>query len=397
MLKHLKTAAVIFLAALIFCGAAQAAVTESSVQTFHLGDTYTIIYSAASASDGGYFLGALHDGKLSILKTDKKGDTQWSTDVSGNYAHRIVSLKDGGCVAVTSDANSSYLYRFDKSGKILWETPLQEISVGISPIAVNENTIKLAGWFTETERGFTQTFALSNGAPANDQISLSDGFVPLSIIKDGDSYILVGETDTDKGSYTSSAWILKMKDGGVVEWKSTIRTECESPEIYGPGSAAYVVCKTNNGKYFVAGTGTPYNKDPMEISGVIWGAFVTADGVIESHKDLKGAIPYGAAQIGDSIIIAGVGWSAPLWFTINENWVFKDVKYPTDFNGAFYGFTEVSKNTVAMSGWSTKTGTYDGYLAEISDPDVKTASSPAPVIGIVLGCTAVLLFGRIRK
>ncbi|MDO5843785.1 MAG: hypothetical protein Q4Q53_01390 [Methanocorpusculum sp.] len=396
MLKHLKTAAVILLAALLLSCGVQAAAVENNPQTFHIGTEYTVIYSAAQASDGGYFLSVLYDDKLSVIKTEKgTNKTVWSTDVTGYYSHAISALSDGGCIVLTSAGDDSYLYKLDKNGKISWESPLIGISVGINPIVVSGNTLKLAGWFSDSKTGFTQTYELTNGAPANDQISLPDGIIPVSIIADGDSYVLVGETSAVASSYNSSAWILKMKNGGVVEWKTTIRTECENPEIYGPGSAAFVVCKTDDGGYFVSGTTTPFDKN--DINGIIWVAKITTDGTVEWQKDTRGAVPYGCVQIGTNYIVVGEGWSTPFWMTITQSGAIGELNYSEDYQGSFYTLTSVSKNTAAAVGWSTETGELNGYLVELKDPDVK-ASSPAPVIAVILGISlaagAAVLFGR---
>ncbi|MDO5846036.1 MAG: hypothetical protein Q4Q04_03835, partial [Methanocorpusculum sp.] len=325
-MKKLLLAGVTFLtAALLLTGGAAAGLSENLNVTYHIGESYTDIQSADAAADG-YYLAVLHDGIISLMKTDANGKQVWSCDnLTGNEARGVTALSEGGCVFLTTDGTDSTLYRVSADGKVVYELPLPGIGIGANPIVVSGGQIKLAGWFTDTDRGFTQSFLLSTGAPANDQLTLPENRVPSSIIADGDAYILVGGTSGKAGNASSEAWIMKMKNGGVIVYDKVIRTGYKDAQ-YGNGSAAFVVCKTSDGGYAVAGSATPF--DLTTVNGLIWAAKLTADGDVVWDKDLKGQIPAGIAQIGSQYIIAGFGWSAPFYITLTEGGATAEVVYP---------------------------------------------------------------------
>lgn len=398
MFKMLKITAVILFAVLMFCGFAHAALVESNAQTFTLGEKYTMICAAEPAGNGEYIAGALHDGNLTVFKTDKNSKKLWSIDLDGNYVHSIKSLSDGGCIVISSAGDNLCLYKLDKDGKAVWVTPLAGVCAGVNPISVSNDKIKFAGWFADTKTGFTQSFSLSSGAPANDQLKLEDGFVPLSIIQDGNSYVLVGETDTAPISRSSKAWILKMNDGGKVEWKTVIRTQSDLPKVYGPGSAAFAVCKAEGGEYFVCGTSTPYNVSYSEIEGVIWGAKISSSGDVKWHKDLSGSIPYGVEMLGRDYVVAGIGWDTPFLMSVTEGGAIGEINYSEDkkISGGYATFAKVSENKAVAGGWLVDGTDVKGYLAECENSGV--AKTPAPVFGALAGlATWLALIGLKRR
>ncbi|MCK9312755.1 MAG: hypothetical protein M0P20_01695 [Methanocorpusculum sp.] len=395
MSRRINAVFVLLLAAVLFCGAGQAALTENLNLTYDLGDYYTDIMSVNVTNDGGYYLGVLHDGNLSLLKTDANGKELWSTNVTGTEFRSIVTLSDGGCLYVTALGTDTYLCRSDASGKISYELPLIGIGAGISPVVVSGEKIKFAGWFWETDTGFTQSFLLSNGTPADDQLSLPDGRIPVSMIRDSDgSYVLVGGTTSDINQTSTEAWIMKIKDGNVPAWTSVLKTNALQTEYYGNGSTAYVVCAADDGGYFVAGTTSAYNLTYSY--GIIWGAMVSADGKVSWEKEFRGAVPYGVARIGTDYLIAGIGWGAPLWLTVTSGGALVDVVYP-NASGQFSSAVQTSSGSVVLAGWSSLTGSPDGYLIGISDGS--TTTSPAPVAGLIIGLAgaALVAFGGAKR
>ena len=381
MSRRINGVFLLLLAAVLFCGAGQAALTENLNQSYHIGDRYTDILSISVTNDEGYYLGILHDGNLSLMKTDAKGKKIWSTDVTGSEFHSITPLSEGGCLYVASLGNDTYLGRFDQTGKIIYELPLIGIGAGVQPVVVSGNTIKFAGWFWDTDTGFTQSFLLSDVTPANDQLSLPKGRIPLSMMKSDDgAYVLVGGGTSNTSAVSSEAWIMKIKDGGTVVWNTVIKTSSLQPEYYGPGSAAYALCEGEDGGYFVAGTTSPY--DLSTACGVIWGSMISSEGTVVWEKEFRGAIPYGVAKIGDDYIIAGTGWNAPLWMTLSSGGALLEVVYP-DVTGQFNSVAQVSSGSVVMSGWSVLSGSPEGYLVGLSDGSVP--ASPIPTVGIILG------------
>ena len=381
MSRRVNAVFLLLLAAVLFCGAGQAALTEDLNQTYHIGDYYTDILSVSAANDGGYYLGILHDGTLSLVKTDVKANELWSTNVTGSEFHSITTLSDGGCMYVTGLDTDTYLGRADQTGNIIYELPLIGIGAGVQPVVVSGNTIKFAGWFWETDTGFTQSFLLSDGTPANDQLSLPGGRIPLSMIKNDDgTYVLVGGGTSNSSAISSEAWVMKIKDGGTVVWNTVIKTTSTQPEYYGPGSTAYALCGGEDGGYFVAGTTSPYNLSTAY--GIIWGSMISSDGTVVWEKEFRGAVPYGVAKIGDDYIIVGTGWDAPLWMTVTPAGALMQVVYP-EVTGQFNSVAQVSSGSVVMSGWSYLTGFPDGYLIGLTDGSVP--ASPVPVAGIVFG------------
>ncbi len=397
MSRRVNAVLILLLAAVFFCGAGQAVLTENLNQTYHIGNNYTDILSVSVTNDGGYYLGILHDGNLSLVKTDSKGNELWSTNVTGFEFRSITTLSDGGCLYVTGLDTDTYLGRADQTGKIIYELSLIGIGAGVQPVVISGETIKFAGWFWETDTGFTQSFLLSTGTPANDQLPLPEGRIPLSMIKNDDgTYVLVGGATSNTSAISSEAWIMKIKDGGTVVWNTVIKTTSTQPEYYGPGSTAYALCEGEDGGYFVAGTTSPY--DLSTAFGIIWGSMISSDGTVVWEKELRGAVPYGVAKIGDEYLIAGTGWTAPLWMTVSSGGALMQVVYP-EVTGQFNLVAQVSSGSVVLSGWSYLTGSPDGYLIVLTDGSVP--ESPIPVAGIVLGLCgagiAALLGSRRRE
>ncbi len=381
MSRRVNAVLILLLAAVLFCGAGQAALTEDLNQTYHIGDIYTDILSVSVTNEGGYYLGTIHDGTLSLVKTDVKGTEIWSTDVTGYEFRSITTLSDGGCLYVTALGTDTYLGRADQAGKIIYELPQIGTGAGVQPVVVSGNTFKFAGWFWETDTGFTQSFLLSDGTPANDQLSLPGSRVPLSMIKNDDgTYVLTGGATSNTSAVSSEAWIMKIKDGGTVVWNTVIKTTSTQPEYYGPGSAAYTLCEGEDGGYFVAGTTSPYNLSTA--FGIIWGSMISSDGTVVWEKGLRGAVPYGVAKIGDEYLIAGTGWNAPLWMTVSSAGALMQVVYP-EVAGQFNSVAQVSSGSVVLSGWSYLTGSPEGYLIGLTDGSVP--ASPVPAAGIILG------------
>ncbi len=394
MSKRIHAVFILLLAAVLFCGAGQAAVTENLNQTYHIGTMYTDIMAVSGTSGGGYYLGILHDGDLSLIKTDAKGKELWSANVTGSEFRSITTLSDGGCVYVTALGTDTYLCRADQTGKIMYELPLIGIGAGVQPVVINGNTIKFAGWFWETDTGFTQSFLLSDGTPANDQLSLPEGRIPVSMMKNNDgAYVLVGGATSNTSTTSSEAWIMQIKDGGTVVWNTVIKTDSLQTEYYGPGSTAYALCEGEDGGYFVAGTAAPYNLSTA--FGIIWGSMISSDGKVVWEKELRGAVPYGVAKLGDEYLIAGTGWNSPLWMTLTPSGALLDVVYPEEVPGQFNAVAKTSSGSAVLAGWSFLTGSADGYLVGLTDGSA--ASSPIPAAGVVIGLLGAAAFLGARR
>ncbi len=386
MSRRINAVIILLLAAILFCGAGQAAVTENLNQTYHIGDYYTDILSVSAANDGGYYLGIIHDGTLSLVKSDAKGNEIWSTNVTGSEFRSITTLSEGGCVYVTGLGTNTYLCRADQTGNIIYEISLTGVGAGVQPVVVSGSTIRFAGWFWETDTGFTQSFLLSDGTPANDQLSLPEGRIPVSMMKNDDwTYVLVGGATSNVSAVSDEAWVMKIKDGGAVVWNTVIKTTSTQPEYYGPGSTAYALSEGDDGGYFVAGTTSPYNLSTAY--GIIWASMISSNGTVVWEKELRGSVPYGVAKIGDDYLIAGTGWTAPLWMTLTSAGALMQVVYP-EVTGQFNSVAQVSSGSVVLSGWSYLTGSPDGYLIGLTDGSVSTTpstSSPVPTAGIIFG------------
>ncbi|HJJ48473.1 MAG TPA: hypothetical protein O0X39_05750 [Methanocorpusculum sp.] len=397
MFKNLGTILVLCFAAVLLTGTACAAITQTADEQINLG-TNTLFYSVVPA-DGGYFIAAVIDDKLAVLKTDANFKVQSQTEIKGTKTAGLVTTDDGGCVVLAvSGTKDATLYRMDAKCGIVWETPIYDTSFGIKGVAVSGSVVKTAGWLAGTDTGIIQGYSFANGNPANDEMKLENKPV-MAIQGDGDTWVMVGGTHSTPRTKGSSAWIMKMQEGGKIVFETTIRDNCdeENASMYqgGYGAAAYNFCKTSDGGYYVVGTQTPFSSDNLEMYGQIWGAKINKSGKVTWQKDLKGAIPYGVAEIDGQYVIAGYALStAYCYFVTADGLVYRE-NYEDESVGCYYSVESDNKGNVILGGCINRGDGKGacGYVTIFNDSG-KQAASPVPVFGIaagLLGAAALFL------
>ena len=400
MFKHIGTVLMLCLAAVLLTGAAGAAITQTAEEQISLG-TNSLFYSVVPA-DNGYFISAVTDSKLLVLKTDANFKTEYQTEITGTKTAGLVATNDGGCVVLAvTDSTSATLYRLDAKCGIVWETPVYDTSFGIQGVAVSGSIVKTAGWLDGTNTGILQGYSYANGNPANDEMKIEDKPV-MAIKSDGNDWVLVGGTHSKALTTGSSAWIMKLKEGGTVIFETTIRDNCddENASMYqgGYGAAAYNFCKTSDGGYYVVGTQTPFSGDNQEIFGQIWGAKIDSSGKVTWQKDLKGAVPYGVAEIDGDYVIAGYALStAYCYFVTPDGLVFRE-NYDDSWVGGYYSVETDAKGNVVLGGCINKGDGKGacGYVTVFSGSSSQ-ASSPVPVFGIAAGLLGAAVLALRRK
>lgn len=383
---------------LVCCGGAAAEVTEELNVTYHLGGSYTDIFAVVPAADGGFFVGASQSNGTSLLKTNAAGDTLWSTAVLGDRVRTLVALDDGGCVfsvvtnTVEETGNETYVFggnttliRVDKSGTVVWQQELQGIGAG--DFVVTGKTIAFAGWFWETNTGFTQSYLLSSGAPGNDQIRLGNETspkIPLSMLveKDG-TLVLTGGTTAYTTGESTHAWIATVKNG-VVTNENIIRTGSADP-TYGPGACAYSITRAQDGGYLVVGSNPPFGV--TWASGIAWAAHVGPDLSPIWVNELNYCYaPYGVVQFGDGYLIAGMdGNDRPVWLSLSVGGA--PIKRVTvEEQGRFNDVASISAGKAVLVGYSYVTGAADGLLITLKDTNTPEPVAESDTTGLWIAC-----------
>lgn len=388
MFKYAKAVCVLLLMSLVCCGGGAAAVTEDLNITYHLGGSYTDIFAVTPAGDGGFFLGASQSNGTSLLKTNAAGDTLRSTPVPGDRIRTLVALDDGGCVFSTATdtvektgnetyvfGGSTHLIRADKSGTVVWQQELPGIGTG--DFVVTGNTITFAGWFWETNTGFTQSYLLSSGAPGNDQIRLGNEAspkIPLAMLaEEGGTLVLTGGTTAYTTEESDHAWIATVKNGMVTS-ESIIRTGSADP-LYGPGACAYAITKAQDGGYLVVGSNPPFRV--TWAAGIAWAAHVGADlSPIWVNELNYHYAPYGVVTFGDGYLVAGMnGHDRPVWLTLSVGGASTKLA-SIEEQGRFNDVASVSAGKAVLVGHSYVTRAADGLLITLKDTE-----TPEPVAG----------------
>ncbi len=392
MFQYGKHIGVLFLVAVICCCGVQGAVTEDLNVTYHLGgpnniNSYTDIQAVSAAPGGGYYLGILQDATVSLMKTDAAGSEIWRKTFPGEEVRTLLTLEDGGVLLATTTmtiandttgytfGGNTYLIRADADGNAVWNQQL--VDTGAGDMLVTGNQIKFAGWFWESMSGFTQSFLLESGAPANDQIRLGNettARIPLGmVLADDGTLVLTGGTTASLAEESQEAWIANVKNG-ITLWDTVIRTGSQDP-MYGPGACGYALCKTADGGYMVVGSNPPYRVTVA--AGIAWAASVDASGNVEWVKEIEGCYaPYGIVPFGKEYLIAGMsGYDFPVWLTLTSGGATTQLSSP-GVQGRFNDIALTSSTTAAVAGWSYLTDEPDGLFITLSTTET-TPSTPS--------------------
>ncbi|MDU9376792.1 hypothetical protein McpSp1_14200 [Methanocorpusculaceae archaeon Sp1] len=389
MIKYAKAFFVLMLMAVICCGGVSASIVEDLNVTYQLDGTYINADAVAPITGGGFFLGMTNSSSAVLLKTDNAGKEIWRTYLTGESVRSVVTLDDGGCVLTTitrviegtpeegyTFSGETTLIRVDSKGTVLWESPLADTGAG--GIAVSGGKIYFAGWFWETNTGFTQSFLLSNGAPGNDQIRLGNEtspMIPLAmLLEDDGTLVLTGGTTSYLTEGSAYAWIAKVK-GGIVQNEAIVRTGSADP-LYGEGACGYDLTRAHDGGYLVVGSNPPFGVTWE--SGLGWAAHVKEDLSLAWVNELPGCyIPYAVVQFGDGYLAAGMdGYDDPVWLTLSLGGAITDLQKISQ-NGKTSKFNDaasVSTGKAALVGWIMPESSSKGILITLVDTEVPAES-----------------------
>ncbi|MDR0981441.1 MAG: hypothetical protein LBL85_06715 [Methanocalculaceae archaeon] len=388
MIKYAKAVLVLLLMAVICCGSASADTVENLNVTYQLGGTYINTEAVAPATGGGFFLGMANSSGAVLLKTDVAGKEIWRTALPGDNVRSLIALDDGGTVLTTitqtinGTAEEGYtfggdtnLVKVDKSGSILWQMNLPDIGAG--DIAVSGEVIRFAGWFWESNAGFTQSYLLSTGVPGNDQIRLGNetaSMIPLAmLLEDDDTLVLTGGTTSYLTEESAYAWIAKVKNG-VVQSQSIIRTGSTDP-LYGAGACGYAITKAHDGGYLVVGSNPPFGV--TWTGGIGWAAHVKSDLSNAWVNELPGCyVPYSVVQFGDGYLVAGMdGYDDPVWLTLSIGGAITELeKISQNGKRSMYNdIASISNDSAALVGWVMTDSSSEGILLTLSDTGTPTA------------------------
>lgn len=407
MIRYAKAVSVLLLIAVLCCGGAAAAGTVEGLNvTYQLGGTYINAEAVAPANGGGFFLGMANSSGAVLMKTDAAGKEMWRTALPGEDVRSLVALEDGGTVltTITRTVNGSeetgyifdgdtYLVRVDGSGSILWQESLSGIGAG--DIAVSGNVIHFAGWFWESNTGFTQSYLLSDGAPGNDQIRIGNetaSMIPLAmLVEDDGTLVLTGGTTAYLTEESAYAWIAKVK-GGIVQSQSVIRTGSADP-LYGAGACGYALTRAHDGGYLVVGSNPPLGV--TWAAGLGWAAHVTDDLTAVWVNELPGCyVAYSVVPFGDGYLIAGMdGYDDPVWLTLSVGGAITELEKISQ-NGKrsmFNDVASISSGSAALVGWTMPESTAQGILITLSDPDTPADVPAADGAGLWIAGAAVVI------
>ena len=221
--------------------------------------------SIAQTFDGGYIVEGgdvnFSDNKIYIIKIDSSGNLQWTKKISyGNsiLATAIIQTADSGYIVLgdSSDVISSFLFKLNVNGDVLWSKYLDGFTYGTTSIVQAEDhgyvisgnqfsvshqiTLFLAKLDSLGNWEWSRAIGgVENGVPSNSCRNL---------IKTYDNgYALVGST-VEFGAGMSDFYVLKFDSAGNREW---IRT------IGGSGDdRAYAITQSLDHGYVVVGSTT---------------------------------------------------------------------------------------------------------------------------------------------
>ena len=391
MNKYVKAGLALLLMVFVCCSYASAGAVEELNVTYQLGGTYINAEAVASANDGGFFLGMANSSGAILLKTDKDGKEIWRAELPGDDARTVIALEDGGTLSATytmivngTEAEgytfdgSTWLIRTDSNGNILWQEEI--VGIGVGDIAVSNEKIVFAGWFWESNTGFTQTYLLETGTPANDQIRLGNetaSMIPLAmLLEDDGTLVLTGGTTSYLTEESAYAWIAKVKNGVVLS-QSVVRTGSTDP-LYGEGACGYAITQAQDGGYLIVGSNPPFGV--TWASGLGWAAHVTSDLSNEWVNELPGCyVPYAVVQFSDGYLIAGMdGYDDPVWLTLSVGGAITELeKISQNGKRSMYNdIASISDNSAALVGWVMMDSSAEGILITLTDTDASTGVPP---------------------
>jgi len=211
-------------------------------------------------SDGNYILTGQKDinGNVDawILKIDPNGDIIWETTYGNpdglDGVWGVTETSDGGFVCsgwyyqTESGLFDALMIKTDENGVIQWTNIYGTVDEwdDTQDIIETDDGYIMLGFFS----GNTEVFVLKTDFDGNEvwtkTFSKSEGQEIIEIIKDGDSYIIVGGFWSS--SYPIDAWLFKLDSNGNEIWSKEYGKSLTSDVFTG-------IDKTSDGNYILVG------------------------------------------------------------------------------------------------------------------------------------------------
>ncbi|MFX0015904.1 MAG: hypothetical protein ACFE98_15050 [Candidatus Hermodarchaeota archaeon] len=199
------------------------------------GTDYELAYSLIQTTDGGYALGGFkrsfgeeYDTEMWLVKTDSKGNEEWTQTYGGTEGHRdsdqahaLIQTSDGGFALAGISTSFDYVHavdiwnmtlvKTDKNGKLEWRKSYDQPGA-YSLLQTADGGFALAGSsdLVKTDAdGVTQWNHTYEGS-----------IYSLLQTTDGE-FILAGTYTQDFGTRGMDMWLAKTDTNGDVQWNQT--------------------------------------------------------------------------------------------------------------------------------------------------------------------------------
>lgn len=247
-------------------------------------------YSVQETSDGGYIVAgyvyyySTNEGFVYLLKTDSKGDHEWTVTIGGPQLDEGFSVQqttDGGyIVAGFTDSFSIgrdvYLIKTDSTGKLIWDQSFGGAGTNVGNcvkqtidggyIIAGYTNIYGAGssdvWLIKTNPNGIKQWDKTFGGPLWDLAN------SVEITSDG-GYIITGTT-ISYGAGAQDIWMIKTDSNGNEEWKKTFggTNNDRGEEVKVTSDDGYIILGTTNS--FGAGQDDIYLIKTDENGDLLW-------------------------------------------------------------------------------------------------------------------------------
>ncbi len=200
-------------------------------------------YSVQQTADGGYIIAGESDsyGKSGstnayLVKTDSKGNEQWSQTFGGldsDAAHSVQQTTDGGYIIAgysysygKSGSGDAYLVKTDSEGNEQWSQTFGGLDSDyfFSVRQTTDGGYIIAGHsYSYGKSGSTDAYLVKTDSEGNEQWSQtfggldSDYFFSVRQTTDG-GYIIAGESDSYGKSGSTDAYLVKTDSEGNEQW-----------------------------------------------------------------------------------------------------------------------------------------------------------------------------------
>ena len=372
---------------------APAPITEQWNMTFGgAGDDYG--YSVQQTADGGYILAGdtrsygAGDADVWLIKTDSKGNEQWSRTFGGAEADlldrgSVRQTSDGGYVITSytysygADNGSVWLLKTNQNGNEEWNRTFggEGLDWGHSVRQTSDGGYVIAGRIIPPYAGDRADAWLirtdSNGVEQWNRTFGADGCEYAASVQQtaDDGYVMTGRT-TSFGAAEADAWLIRTDSNGIEQWN---RTFGGAGYDYG-----YSVQQTSDGGYVIAGS-TNGRQD-------VWLIKTRPDGTEEWNTIFGGPAKadegYSVQQTSDGgYILAGytesygTANSADVWLIRTDSNGIEQWNMTVGGTGLEKGYSvhQTADGDYIAAGYTNSFGAggYDLWLIKLSTPVVR--------------------------